>query len=236
MGGAVLIGKAEVAIEPGGAIAGELGDRAGAFVGGPEIIEGEFEGRFEGFEWPGLSGRAGHVEDAERVVGEMGVSPGPEFFATVDGSLDAVATEDPAFFPIEMFAEFLALGEDAGSGETAEAFGDDGAVDLDLVGAAGSGSGAEAMKAEAISRELVAIAGKGEPRFAVHELGGIDGDESGVVGDEGEVVRGGELDEGDGPAVLAIDDFDLEGFGESDNGEEEKNESEALHDEFCWRG
>ncbi len=45
----------------------------------------------------------------------------------------------------------------------------------------------------------------------VHEPGGINGDEFGVVSDEGEVVRGGELD---GPAVPAVDDFDLKRLGE----------------------
>lgn len=133
MGGVVFVREAEVAIEPCGSFAGEFGDGAWAFVGRAKIVEREFDRRMKGFEWPGRGGCAGHVEDSERVVGEVGVSPDPEFFAAMEGRLNTIAAEDSAFLPVEMFAELLAFGEESGSGESAEALCNDGAVDFDLM-------------------------------------------------------------------------------------------------------
>jgi len=93
-----------VAIEPGGSLARELGDGSGAFVGGAEIIEGKLERRLKGSERPELGGSAGHIEDPERVVGEVGVAPDPEFLPAMEGCLNAVAAKDSAFLPVEVFA------------------------------------------------------------------------------------------------------------------------------------
>src|SRR5262245_22186794 len=112
--------------------------------------------------------RARRVEDAERVVRQARIAPGPEHAAAMYGVLNSVATEDSAFLPVTFVAEFLCFAEDAGARDAAKPLGNVRATDFYRERLARLRRESDATKVKSVGRHFVAVAGYIEPRLASH--------------------------------------------------------------------
>lgn len=84
-GSIIFIGEANEPSDPGGAFAGKFRERAVFSSGRTEVGDGEFEGRFEGFEWAGCGGAAREVKDTKGIMVQIGIAPDPDFLTTMEG-------------------------------------------------------------------------------------------------------------------------------------------------------
>src|SRR4030081_459370 len=124
----------------------------------------------------------------------------------MDRVLNAVAADDARLLPVEFLAELLAFGVEARTGHPAEALGHDRPADLDLQGLSPNRRQPEALEAEPVLGSFVAVAVDLEPGLATHEFRQIEGDHTGIVGEEPDLVDGPELDQGDRPAASLLHD------------------------------
>ncbi len=72
---------------------------------------------------------------------------------------------------------------------------------------------ANAPVTESVGSHLIPVSAEGEPHLATHQVGGIEGDHTGVVGDETLLVGGAEFDERHGPVGSLFNDLDAGGWG-----------------------
>ena len=207
-GRARLVGEADVGADPGGAGPRHLRNASGSAFVVDEVVQLQLQRRLERGHRLHRRGGARHVEDAERIFRDQGVAPGPEKLPAVDGILDAVAADDARFLPVELLAQLLAFGVQAGAGQSPQPLCDDGAFDLDLQRLARLRDEAEALEAEAILGRLVAVPVHVEPGLAPHEFREVEGDDAGVVAEEADLVHRAELDQGHRPARALFDDLD----------------------------
>ena len=128
--------------------------------------------------------------------------------------------------------EEVGVAVDALAAESVEAFGWEESLEGDSGGLSGVGGEGLAGVTKAVFRFFVAGAGDVKVNGAGHEAGFVEGGPAGAVGDEGDVVDGGEGDHGDATAGGGVDDMDAEGGGGECGGENEREEvgKEEAHD------
>lgn len=232
---AMGVGDGEEAKEPDGAGIGERGHGFGLLVFGGEVVESDAVSGVESAVGGKVGEGTGGVEVAEGVGGKVGIAPDPEEAVLEGGDLDGVEAEDVA---VEKWAwvgggatEEVGVAVDALAAETAEAFGGEEALEGDAGGLAWVGGEGLAGVTEAVFRFLVAGTGDVKVDGAGHEAGFVEGGPAGAIGDEGDVVDGGEGDHGDATAGGGVDDVDAEGSCGERWGEKEREESgeEVAH-------
>lgn len=230
------VGDGEEAEEPDRTGIGERGHGFGLLVFGGEVVEGDAVRGVESAVGGKVGEGTGGVEVAEGVGGKVGVAPDPEEAVLEGGDLDGVEAEDVA---VEKWAgvgggatEEVGVAVDALAAETAEAFGGEEALEGDAGGLAWLGGEGLACVTEAVFGFLVAGAGDVKVDWLGHEAGFVEGGPAGAIGDEGDVVDGGEGDHGDATAGGGVDDVDAEGSGCERWGEKEHEESgeEVAHE------
>ena len=226
----------EEAEEPDWSGIGERGHGFGLVVGRGEVVEGDAVIGMESAVGGGVGEGSGGVEVAEGVGGEVGIAPDPEETVLEGGDLDGVEAEDAA---IEEGAwvgggatEEVGVAVDALAAESVEAFGGEESLECDAGGLSWVGGEGLAGVTEAVFRFFVAGAGDVKVNGAGHEAGFVEGGPAGAVGDEGDVVDGGEGDHGDATAGGGVDDMDAEGGGGECGGEKEREEGgkEVAHE------
>src|SRR5262245_40070743 len=124
-----FVRETDQAAEPGRSFAGHFCDAARSPFLVADVIELDSERRLKGFEGTNVGRRSRHVENAEWIVRQARVAPGPEHAAAMYSVLNTVATEDSAFLPVTSVAEFLCFAEDASARDAAKPLGNDGAID-----------------------------------------------------------------------------------------------------------
>lgn len=233
---AMGVGDGEEAEEPDGAWIGERGHGFGLVVGRGEVVEGDAVIGVESAAGDGVGEGTGSVEVAEGIGGEVGIAPDPEEVVLEGGDLDGVETEDVA---IEEGArvgggatEEVGVAVDALAAESVEAFGWEETLEGDAGGLSGVGGEGLAGVTEAVFGFFVTGTGDIEIDGAGHEAGFVEGGPACAVGDEGDVVDGGESDHGDAAAGGGVDDMDAERGGGECGGEKERKEGgkEKAHE------
>ena len=135
--------------DPGRSVAGHVRHAAGPALWIQEVIETHFERWARG--WGEVGGRRrGHVEDSQRVMGEVGVAPEPELFPVEARVDDAVAALHGSIAPVEMLAELMAFREEPAPREPSEPLGQDATFHRDREFLAGLRPQADAFVAEVI--------------------------------------------------------------------------------------
>lgn len=126
----------------------------------------------------------------------------------MNGILNAVAPQNPGFSPAQFISRLLAFSKDSSSRQPPEPFRNGLPLNRDRDISSGFGRDSKTAIAESVGFHFISMARNRNPRLLPHQLGQIESDHSGIVGNEPDVVSRAQLNHRHRPPACFLHDRD----------------------------